>query len=757
MWRRVLQGRRTVLAVALIAAVASAWLLVTPGIHRDYTLEAFVASGDESYAVLRRFMGEFVSNEFALIAVESDDALSESTADLLSELTARLRQIETVQSVTAVTDIPKQMRWLLGESIRSHPLIERNLLSTDGRTAAILMQMSGEGVEGDVRRRVVAELRRIAEETRAAHPNVRVILAGPYVTLIDMYDYVDRDLVYFSIAAFALLAVMLGAIFRRPGPAVYAVGCGVAATCGALALGIVGGLSMSLVVQMIVILVTVLTVANGVHLAVAAEEDATQWTVSQFDAIHRTLDRMWKPCAAVTLTTMVGFASVMISQITPVRVFGFLMLSGLLIGLIYTLATAPMLPPPGTGFVVTRRRRRLADALAGAAAASLRRPVLVTLVFAAATAAAAYGIPRLTFESDFVRNFRPGSDVRTSYEFIEEHLTPLGSVEVVIKRRNGASIATADDVKRAAEVGRRCVDEFGDVIKKSMTLADVLSLGSREPPGSDLVLKAVLAAVESAMGEGVTRNFINPDRTALRINLRAVEGVSVQRKLEVCSAIEQMAGDVYGDGYDVTVTGLYTFYAGLVANLVRDQFRSFAITVPAVFVVFALLLRSVRTAVIALVPNMLPVAICLGTMAWLDIPVNMTTMMMLSVVFGIAVDDTIHYLWRCREEFAAWGSYRDAIRAAHRSVGRACLFTSVVIAGGFWILMLSRFLPTAYFGGLVGYTMLAALATDLLLLPVLIVWCKPFGKERTPASASGVAGATQASTARSIASRNDEQ
>jgi len=741
MWRTLLQRRRAALGVVLAAAGASALLMVTPGIRRDYTLEAFVASRDPSYAVLRRFMREFVSNEFALIAVESQDALSEATTQLLSELTARLRGIDTVQSVTAVTDVPSQVRWLLGDALKQHPLIERNLISGDGRTAAILMQMSGEGVEGSVRRRVVAELRRIVAETRAAHPHLRFILAGPYVTLIDMYDYVDRDLVYFSLAAFALLAVMLGAIFRRVGPAVYAVGCGVAATCGALALGVVCGLSMSLVVQMIVILVTVLTVANGVHLAVAADDDASQWTVSQFDSIHRTLDRMWKPCTAVTVTTMVGFASVMISQITPVRVFGFLMLAGLLIGLVYTLAVAPMLPPPGRGrcgigaLPVSRRHDRLADVLAHVAQACLRRPVRVALAFVAATAAAACGIPRLAFESDFVRNFRPGSEVRTSYEFIEEHLTPLGSVEVVVKRRDGASVATAADVRRAAEVGRLAVERFHDVIKKSQTLADVLSLGSREPPGSDLVLKATLAAVESAMGQRLTRNFINADRTALRINLRAVEGVSVQRKLEVCAGIERAARDTYGGDYEVTVTGLYTFYAGLVSHLVRDQFRSFALTVPAVFVVFALLLRSLRTAAIAMVPNLLPVAICLGTMAWLGIPVNMTTMMMLSVVFGIAVDDTIHYLWRCQEEFAAWGSYRDAVRAAHRSVGRACLFTTVVIAGGFWILMLSRFLPTAYFGGLVGYTMLAALAADLLLLPVLIAWCRPFGKESAASTA----------------------
>jgi len=271
--------------------------------------------------------------------------------------------------------------------------------------------------------------------------------------------------------------------------------------------------------------------------------------------------------------------------------------------------------------------------------------------------------------------------------------------------------------------------QYGHIIKKAMTLADMLTLGAEDLPTNRFMLQARLAAASSAMGEGALRNFLSADRTALRINLRATEGVTVQEKLRVCAGIERSAREVFGDGYDVTVTGLYAFYATLVGNLVRDQYRSFSLAVPAVFIVFAILMRSIRIAAIAMVPNLLPVAICLGTMAWLGIPINMTTMMMLSVVFGIAVDDTLHYLWRCRTEFAAYGRYEDAITASHRSVGRACLFTTIVIAGGFWILTLSQFLPTAYFGGLVGYTMLAALATDLLLLPVLILWLKPFGRE----------------------------
>jgi len=193
--------------------------------------------------------------------------------------------------------------------------------------------------------------------------------------------------------------------------------------------------------------------------------------------------------------------------------------------------------------------------------------------------------------------------------------------------------------------------------------------------------------------------------------------------------VRASAARVFGDECETTVTGLYYFYAQLVSGLVRDQYRSFGLTVAAVFGCLVVVLRSVRLAALAMAVNLLPVVGCLGAMAWLSIPVNMTTAMMLSVTFGIAVDDTLHYCWRCRSEYAACGDYREAVVRTHRSVGRACLFTTVVIAGGFWILVLSRFLPTAHFGGLVGFTMCCALAADLVLLPVLIVRFRPFGVE----------------------------
>jgi predicted RND superfamily exporter protein len=128
-----------------------------------------------------------------------------------------------------------------------------------------------------------------------------------------------------------------------------------------------------------------------------------------------------------------------------------------------------------------------------------------------------------------------------------------------------------------------------------------------------------------------------------------------------------------------------------------------------------------------MIPNVLPILLTMGLMGWLGITLNVTTVMIASIALGIAVDDTIHMLVRIRAERRAGRSHDEAVRRTLQSVGRAVVFTSVVLSGGFAILLLASLVPAAHFGILVAFTMLTALLADLVLIPVLILWLKPWG------------------------------
>lgn len=760
-------------AIGLLSAGATA-LLIAPGLHRDYTLRAFIAGGNDEYRKFVDAMREFTSNELALVAVRSPDALSDRSQRVVADLVERLAEVPCVEQITAWPRLPAIVRTWLGERLTHHPLVEGNLISRDGRTMAIVLQMSGEntgagnpqsGVDprraGELRRHVVARLRGIVTEARLENPDLDIIIAGPYVTLIDMYASVDRDLIRFSLAAFALMGVMLGLILRSWRGVLVTVGGGVAAVLCALALAVVFDFSVALVVQMIVILVMVLTVGNAVQFAVdfeecalagaAAERSAAQHSAAQ-DGTAQTdgpaspraappepaatmLRRMIAPCSVAMATTMAGFASVCVSDLTPIRTFGMLMALGLGLGLVFSLALAPMLKSPRGPRALPEWELRLGASLSRAAAWVARHRIFTVAAHLLATCAAGWGVVHLQFESDFVRNFRPASEVRRSYEFVEANLTPLGAIDVVIRRRDGGKLLTCASLRLADEFASRAAHECAAVVRKGMTLADVLRLRESSLPEQGWDLTARMAMANVLLGDDALRNFINDGRTAMRVNLRAVEGVSVQEKLRVAEELARLGREVFGGEFDVTVTGLYPFYATLVAQLVHDQYASFVVTGIVIFAVFAVGLLSLRLAVVAMIPNVLPVAACIGSMGWFGVPVNMTTVLMLSVVFGLSVDSTSHYLWRCRACFRETGDYDRALRETSQGIGRACVFTGVVVTVGFWILTLSEFLPTAYFGGLTGFTLLWALAADLTLLPALIRAFQAFGPQRAAAQA----------------------
>lgn len=757
MTHRLLKLHRPAAVLIAIATIAAGSLLAGRGLTRDYSLAAFVADDSAAYADFRRLMDEFVSNEFAVIALKADDVESADNVAFIERIVSRLRSLPQVQRVTSLADVPAFVRTALGERLRSHPLFQNTLISRDGKTTAVLLQMldDAHGLEsakparppsvdsagpergqatgsqsaastGETRKRTVSRLKQIVADARRERPDLHIILAGPYVTLIDMYDYVDHDLRVFSTAALALLVVTLALVFRRPAPAVFAMATSLAAVVCTLGITSAMNLSTALITQMLVILILVLSVANCVHLAVAEDEEFAHAPFYDWaERSRRVLDRMTAPCTAVVLTTAVGFGSVCVSSITPVRTFGLLMVIGLFLSLVFSLTTLTWLARARRPAAVSPASDALSHWLKALGVWTSAHRSRVIALFALAALFCAAALPRLRFESDFVKNFRPDSEVRRSYDFLESNLAPTGSVEIVVRRRDGAPILSPHAVAAARTLGRRAVETF-DPVRKALSIADILTLSPGPTPTTDFEINARLAVARRLLGEPAVRNFLNAAETALRINLRVAEGLSVHRKLDLSDSLTRLAGDVFGEGYTIETTGLYHFYAVLVSQLWRDQFRSLGLTVVAVYVILMIVLRSVKVALIAMVPTALPVLFCVGAMGWTGIPVNMTTALMLSVTLGIAVDDAVHYLWRFRAALRESGDYSLALKTAHGSVGRACVFTTVVIATGFWILTLSRFLPTAYFGGLLGFTLCGALAADLLLLPALVMVFRPF-------------------------------
>jgi predicted RND superfamily exporter protein len=177
------------------------------------------------------------------------------------------------------------------------------------------------------------------------------------------------------------------------------------------------------------------------------------------------------------------------------------------------------------------------------------------------------------------------------------------------------------------------------------------------------------------------------------------------------------------------LTGLLVLYNNMLQSLFESQILTLGIVVLALMAMFWLLFKSMKVALIAIVPNLLAVGTVLGFMGWFNIPLDMMTITIAAISRGIAVDNTIHYIYRFKNEFMAIGQYTKTLHLCHGSIGYAMYYTSVTIIIGFSILVLSNFLPSIYFGLLTGLAMFIALFSALTLLPQLLILLQPFGPE----------------------------
>ncbi len=176
------------------------------------------------------------------------------------------------------------------------------------------------------------------------------------------------------------------------------------------------------------------------------------------------------------------------------------------------------------------------------------------------------------------------------------------------------------------------------------------------------------------------------------------------------------------------LAGIMVLYNNMLQSLFRSQILTMGFVVAALMVMFLVLFRSVKIALIAIIPNILPAVTVLGVMGLAGLPLDMMTITIAAISIGIAVDDTIHYIHRFKEEYEIDQNYINSMHRCHGSIGNAMYYTTLTIIAGFSVLVLSNFIPTILFGLLTGLAMLIALVLDLTLLPRLIFLIKPFGK-----------------------------
>jgi predicted RND superfamily exporter protein len=314
--------------------------------------------------------------------------------------------------------------------------------------------------------------------------------------------------------------------------------------------------------------------------------------------------------------------------------------------------------------------------------------------------------------------------VVAAYIFVEERLGGVGTMELEFSAPDGLTPELADRLRNLETRLRETPN-----LTKALGLVDVLDffdVGVTVTFSRWMGPRAGLASklwVLNQQRPDLVPLFWNEKEKQMRVMLRAREQASSAVKNDLIATVERMGREVLDQPNapaHVRVTGMYPLLNHLVSGLMSDQLNTLLCATAAVFSIMCIALRSIRLAIVGLIPKIGPILMVLGAMGWLGVPIDMGTPMIASVSIGISVGFSIHYLYRFRQERLAGVPFDQALRATHRRVGSAMVFSNLALVGGFAALALSNFIPTVHFSVLADVALIGGLAGNLLVLPLLL-------------------------------------
>jgi uncharacterized protein len=753
--------RRTpvLLVIALLTAFFG-WSALA--LRTDPGVESMIPSGPGDRDRLRAFQALFGSDEIVVLALHSDRLFSPNTLERIDRLTRRVAALPGVARVLSPTNVRdlegdelgprptvpytdvlagKLTPERLGEQLGAHPIFGGLLVAKDAHTAAILVELESPADGRDVRRDVATDLRRATAEMG---PDLTVFVAGIPVEKTDVAAYIARDQAIFIPLVFLILAVMTAALYRHLIGVLVPLSVVTLALVWALGLFTRAGRSLNPVTSLMAPVILVMSLAATVQLLnqyLAARARG----LPLLAALEQADRQMRIPCFNAALTAAIGFVSLLALPIPAIRDFGLFTALGIMIGYGFTIVLTPVLlasladfPPgvigsfrPGSVERVLSRVARWVCDHRGLTAISTGAILILALA----------GIARTHVETDLIRSLRRASPLAAATRFIDQHLTGVNSVEIVVSgvspRDPGAvaKVAQFEDAVRGLP-GVRKVTGLPDLlarINRALHGGDDGHAHLPEGPEAAADLEEFVEALSREAPADLRRFLANgPDgRPTLRIIAR-VPALDTSSSQALFAQIRRAASDVGLP--DVSLTGNFVVFSNMSTTLVQHQIQGLGVALILIVAVMAVQFRSIRLGLLCVIPNALPLLTVYGLMGWSGIALSVPTAMIASVALGTIVDNSIYLLARFREAFAQHANYLEAMIAMVHASGRAVVYSTVTLAAGFFVGVFSSFVPTVQFGLLTGVAFLVGLISQFVVLPLSLILFQPLGPPARPAA-----------------------
>ncbi|MCG6983291.1 MAG: MMPL family transporter [Deltaproteobacteria bacterium] len=621
----------------------------------------------------------------------------------------------------------------------------------------------------------IAQIRAILEQFQ---DRAELHLGGKPMVVADMVDFVRHDIKVFGIGVLGILGLLLIIAFRQPRWVILSMITALATSLVTMGFLGLAEWRLTVVSSNFLALLLIFVLSLSIHLIVRYRElHMLNPDEEQRYLVEEMVRSKFIPCLYMVLTTMVAFGSLVVSGIRPVIDFGWIMGISLTAALVLNFTLFPaalMLLKPGKPH---KPRRDLTSSVISLFPSMIENHGnLVLGVAMLGVVLGVIGMFKLTVENRFIDNFHKSTEIYQGMYLMDRKLGGTIPLDVIIdapaaflKEEKEASGKQGDDslaegekepwgneepwgdadfkgeagitgtsywfnVFKVDEVNAiqnflDGIPEIGKVLSLSTTLEVLKQINGGELP-DNFALSLIYKRLPDKVKKELITPYLSPDGNQIRFDVRVYESdVNLKRQALLQQIRHHLTGEFGLSDDQVHLSGMLVLYNNMLQSLFRSQILTLGAVFLAIFLMFIVLFRSVKLALIAIVPSLVSVPMVLGLMGWLHIPLDFMTITIAGISIGIGVDDTIHYVHRFGEEVVADWDYQAAVRRSHTSIGRAMYYTTVTITIGFSILVLSKFVPTIYFGLLTALAMMIALAANFTVLPLLLERLKPYGKK----------------------------
>ena len=752
-----IRWRWVLFAAACLLSLAAIW--PASQLQFDRSIETIFPAEDSRLLSYLRLKQTFGGNEIVLVVYDDPELFSADGAGIqrVTDVHEKLQQIDGVKAVlsidqpmgTAITATDNKVAQRIRDMFAGYTH------SADGRTVSLVCMLEPHGATDASRRETIAQLRDVA--TNQLPPPLKPgTITGEPVMVSDGFRFVEEDGRRLGWATTILLSIVIILCFRSLRWVVIPIAVVQVTLLWTKAVLAVSNLQLSMVSSMLTAVVTVIGIATVVHVVVRFRH-AREKHMPPRDALAQALGILMLPIFWACCTDAAGFGALLVTDVGPVQDFGVMMAIG---AVLVIPAVALVLPALVLVKWLGRDPQHVwGERLLDAQLERLVRWVelyplrlgafaLVVTVFCVA------GMRYLRVESDFTKNFRAGSDIVESYEFVEDRLGGAGVWDVMLPAPEQLNV---DYLQRVARLETRLneevvvTDSHGETtagLTKTLSLAGAVATTDPNLLADRSVLPKFLRnrGVTLALGEMERRipifyKALHAEDSAhqgeylFRVMLRSREQQSSDQKKQIIEQVERIVSEEFpaddGDDRPPQVTGFFVLLTFLIDNLLTDQWRALGVACAGIFLMMLIAFRNPLYAAIALIPNVLPILMVTGVMGWLGLYINMGAAMIASVSLLLYIDSSIHYSTSFQRARKGGLSIHAALYDVHQSVGRALVFATIALIAGFSVLCFSDFVPTIYFGFLVSLTMLGGLLGNLLVLPLLLKLVT-FDKRQTP-------------------------